>query len=276
MLSYQHGYHAGCFADVVKHFTLSRMLDYLVSRDKPLFYLETHAGRGIYDLKAAQANKTGEYLEGIDLLWKQKDALPDVFSGYMEQISKLNSGKDLRYYPGSPLIAIDQLRDIDRLYCCELHPREFTQLEFLPKQDKRVHYSHTDGIKSMTSLLPPPERRGLVFIDPSYELKDEYKTVPQAIKAACQRFPTGVFCLWYPIIDNRLHEQVMRGMRAIEGVKHLRIEFELSKNVQSGMRGCGLWIINPPWVLAEEMKTGLAALCKLLNPGKSSFIVEML
>lgn len=275
MLSYQHGYHAGNFADVVKHLALTRLINYMTSKDKPLFYLETHAGRGFYDLRDSQANKTKEYQQGIELLWKEKKKLPAVFSLYLDSIAKNNEGKELRFYPGSPTIAIELLREQDRLFCCELHPREFEYLQALRHGGKRVFCSDKDGIESLRSLLPPPERRGLIFIDPSYEIKTEYKEIPKAIKAAYERFSTGVFCLWYPIIDKRLHEQLLRGLDAIKAANTLRMEFSLTlSSTQPGMTGCGLWIANAPYVLENEMKIALQELRKVFNPGVSSFIID--
>ena len=274
MLSYQHGYHAGNFADVVKHLTLSRLLSYMTSKEKPLFYLETHSGRGLYDLKDSQANKTKEYLQGIDLLWKNKEKLPPVFSPYLQAICKINQANELRFYPGSPSLAIDFLREQDRLFCCELHPREFEHLEELPHYGKRMFCSHSDCMESLKSLLPPIERRGLIFIDPSYEVKTDYKEIPKAIKSAYARFSTGVFCLWYPLVDKRLHEQLLRGLDNIAAANTLRIEFCLSGLTQPGMTGCGLWICNAPYILANEMKIALQELRTLFNPGVSSFIID--
>lgn len=274
MLSYQHGYHAGNFADVVKHLTLSRLLSYMLAKEKPLFYLETHSGRGKYDLKDSQATKTGEYRQGINLLWAQREKLPPLFSPYLKTISKINNAQELRYYPGSVCLAIEMLRQQDRLYCCELHPREFEHLNELPHQGKRVFISHSDGMESLQALLPPAERRGLIFIDPSFEVKTDYKKVPNAIRLAYQRFETGVYCLWYPIVDKHFHEQLLRGMGNITLKNALRIEFNLTSANQPGMTGCGLWIINPPYLLAEEMKIVLQQLRTLFNPGVSSFIVE--
>ncbi len=276
MLSYQHGYHAGSFADVIKHLTLTRLLHYLVTKDKPLFYLETHAGQGKYHLKNSQALKTGESCRGITLLWEQREKLPAIFAPYLQVIKDMNTKmlSELNYYPGSPAIAINMLREKDRLYCCELHPREFEYLQQLPHPGKRVFYSHSDGLASLNALLPPAERRGLIFIDPSYEVKTEYKEIPKALKSAYQRFATGIFCLWYPIVDKRLHEQLLRGMNNIAAKETLRIEFNLTNANQAGMTGCGLWIINPPYVLANEMKIALQHLKTLFNPKGSSFIIN--
>lgn len=276
MLSYQHGYHAGNFADVIKHLTLSRLLTYMVNKEKPLFYLETHAGRGLYDFKDSQAEKTGEYKQGINLLWNRKADLPPLFKPYLQLLKEINPSNELRFYPGSPTIALDMLREQDRLYCCEMHPREFEHLEKLPHHRRRIHFSHSDGVNALSALLPPPERRGLVFIDPSYEIKTEYKQIPYAIKDAYKHFSNGVFCLWYPIVDKRLHEQLLRAMADIHADKNLKVEFYLTNSPQAGMTGCGLWIINPPYLLADEMKTVLQQLRRFFNTDRSSFLVETL
>ena len=274
MLSYQHGYHAGNYADIIKHFTLTLLLNYLVKKEKPLFFLETHAGRGIYDLKDKQALKTGEALRGIEYLWSRRKSLPAVFSPYLQQIQALNHGNSLRYYPGSPSLAIQSLRPQDRQYFCELHPTEFNHLQNLPSFEKRVFFSNNDGLEVLHALVPPAERRGLIFLDPSYEIKTEYRTIPAAVKSAYNRFATGVYCIWYPIIDNKLHSQILRGLKNVGAKNNLCIEFNLTSSVKEGMTGCGLWIINPPYVLLSELKLGLEALRKLFNPGVSSYLLE--
>jgi len=274
MLSYQHGYHAGNFADVIKHTTLTRLLNYLIQKDKPLLYLETHAGRGIYDLKNSQALKTAEAEQGIKLLWEARRELPTVFSSYMQSIRLLNDDNMLRYYPGSPCLAIQALRSQDRLFCCELHPGEFEHLQQLPRQNSRVFFSNSNGLEQLNALLPPAERRGLIFIDPSYEIKTDYRQVPLFLKNAYLRFATGVYCVWYPIIDNKLHEQLLRGLKNIGAERNLRIEFYLTTAKKPGMTGCGLWIINPPYLLSAEIKQVLDSLRKLFNPGVSSYLLE--
>ncbi len=274
MLSYQHGYHAGNFADVIKHIALTRLLNYLTMKDKPLFYLETHAGKGLYDLKNKQAEKTGEYKQGINLIWSDKKKLPPVFKDYLKVISQLNPTQDLRHYPGSPYLAMNQLRPQDRMYFCELHPGEFEALDELPHFNKKVHASNTDGIAAMRALLPPPEKRGLVFIDPSFELKEEYKDIPAAIKQAFTHFSSGVFCLWYPVVNRRLADKLVRNMKDIKIKGALRIEFNLTLAPMDGLSGTGLWVINPPYTFAEEMKSVLDILRTYFNPGVSSYIIE--
>ncbi|KGP62877.1 protein involved in catabolism of external DNA [Legionella norrlandica] len=273
MLSYQHGYHAGNFADVVKHIALTRLLVYLTHKDKPLFYLETHSGRGLYDLKDKQAIKTEEYKQGINLIWSDRKNLPPVFFEYLEIINQINHGLQLRYYPGSPYLASSRLRLKDRLYFCELHPTEYNALLQIPHFNKKIHINHTDGILMLKALLPPLEKRGLIFIDPSYERKEEYKEIPAAMKNAYSRFTTGVFCIWYPIVKKVWAEQFLKGMRELNA-NAIRIEFHLDELSGQGMNGCGLWIINPPHTFSSDMQTILNTLKSYFNPGLSSYIIE--
>lgn len=274
MLSYQHGYHAGGYADVVKHLTLTCLLDYLLQKEKPLLYLETHAGRGLYDLKDKQALKTLEAEQGIERLWTQRHQLPPIFSSYLSAIESLNPDKTMRYYPGSPWLALHTLRPQDRVSFSELHPREFGHLQQLAAPRKGILFNNSDGLLQLKALLPPPERRGLIFLDPSYEIKTEYRQLPDALSLAYRRFETGVYCLWYPIIDKKLHAKLLRGMADIGAKNNLRIEFSLTSSSNTGMTGCGLWIMNPPYLLATQMKEGLDALRKIFNPGVSSYLIE--
>lgn len=274
MLSYQHGYHAGNFADVIKHVTLTQLLSYLKKKDKPLFYLETHSGKGQYDLRDKQAEKTGEYKQGIKLIWPDRKQLPPIFKDYFAAIRALNHEEGLRNYPGSPFLAIHTLRMQDRLYLCELHPAEFEALDQMQHFNKKVHTSNTDGIASMRGLLPPPEKRGLIFIDPSFERKEEYKEIPAAVKQAFSKFSTGVYCIWYPVVNRKLTEQFIRGMKDVGANEALNIEFNLTMAPKTGMTGCGLWIINPPFTLAKDIKLVLDALRTYFNPGVSSYIIE--
>lgn len=285
MLSYQHGYHAGNFADVVKHFTLTRLLSYLMIKEKPIFYLETHAGKGFYDLYSAQSLKTGEASEGIEKLWPQQELLSELFLPYFESIRIENQDADvelrctqpnLHYYPGSPLFALRQLRPQDRLFACELHPQEFAALRQLQskRSNMKLHLSHTNGLSQLSALLPPPERRGLIFIDPSYEIKTDYQLIPKEVAAAYRRFNTGIYCIWYPIIEKKWHEELTSGLSRIESASDLRVEFYLPHSDRSGMVGCGLWIINPPYVLAEELNAALPKLSELLSQPPSSFSIE--
>lgn len=255
MLSYQHSYHAGCFADVIKHIVLTNILEYMLKKDNPFFYFESHAGRGTYDITDKHAQKTGEAREGIEKIWNAQSKLPEVFKSYIEIIQKINPDQKLRFYPGSPEIAIHMLRTYDRAYLCELHPTEFAHLKKLKKSGKKIFCSNSNGLEQLIAQIPPLEKRGLIFIDPSYEIKDEYKTLPRIIKSAYQRFSTGVYCIWYPIIDNKLHEQLTKGLSTIPANNHLKIEYIFKDLPQFGMKGCGLWILNPPFTLEDSLKS---------------------
>lgn len=272
MLSYQHGYHAGNFADVIKHLTQTRILDYMIKKDKPLFYLETHAGRGQYDLSDPYAKKTGEALDGVYRLWPERAHLPAVFEPWISTVQAINTANELRFYPGSPWFAMHLLRSQDRLVGCERHPTEFSVLEQVVQQSRAMLVRPIDGLQAMQALLPPPERRGCIFIDPSYEIKTEYRDVPLAIKAAVKRFATGVYCLWYPLIDLTWHRQLVRHMRAIDTVPQLQIEYRFQAT--KGMWGCGLWILNPPYPLEKEMNIILGHLQKCFHFKDGSFLIN--
>lgn len=274
MLSYQHGYHAGSFADVVKHLALSRILRYMCHKEKPIFYLDTHAGKGLYDLKSPETLKTGEASQGIEQVWANQAQLSDLFSPFLDVIRAHNPDGVLRYYPGSPVFALHQLREHDRLYCCERHPREFEVLQHIPStySKMKIHLSHADGLKKLSALLPPPEHRGVVFIDPSYEIKTDYQLIPYEVNTALRRFGHGVYCIWYPIVNRQRHNALLTELSKMSQ-PHCRVEFYYTHAADVGMTGCGLWIINPPYVLAEELNMALSILVTVLNPGVSSYAI---
>lgn len=265
MLSYQHSYHAGSYADLIKHILLARTLEYLGQKESPLFYLETHGGRGQYDLLSPEAMKTKEADTGIKILWPLKSQTPEICQAFFSCLDMLNPNGQLQYYPGSPSIAVQLLRQQDRLYIHERHPQEFQHLKSLKKQHKRVFYAQADGIENLKALLPPVEKRILVFIDPSYEIKQEYETIPKAIQQAYQRCPNATFILWYPIIHPDLHKRLLHGLHKIPSTKNLRIEFDKNQELM-GMHGCGLWIINPPYILESESAELLRFLKQHLEP----------
>ena len=252
MLSYQHAYHAGNFADVVKHITLCLICDYLTKKDKPLFYIETHSGRGKYDLRLPISQKTAEFKDGVGLIWQNKSKIPEVFSPWLRVIEKYNH-HELTYYPGSPLFALECLRQQDRFQFCELHPGEFEILKQLNKQQRSVLFAFQDGMQALNATLPPKEKRGLIFIDPSYELKQEYQTIPKIIQQVYKKFPTGVYCLWYPILSNDAYLKLNKGMQKIDCLDKLHIEYFLGNDKKVGMHGCGIWILNPPYILKTQI-----------------------
>lgn len=274
MLSYQHSYHAGCFADVIKHLALCQILTYMAQKEKPIFYLDTHAGRGLYDLQAKEALKTLEHTTGIAALWAERAQLPSVCSNYISTIQDLNTDEKLRYYPGSPIIAAQLLRQQDRLFLCERHPGEFTYLHSVMADYSRVYCAQEDGYHALLARVPPPEKRGLIMIDPSYEMKQEYRNVPLALQTALRHFSNGVYCIWYPILDKKLHAQLLRGLGAVSTVPGLRAEFYLNSLSAAGMDACGLYLFNPPFSLESTLRHIFTYLLKIFNPGRSSYVLQ--
>ncbi|NMH64984.1 23S rRNA (adenine(2030)-N(6))-methyltransferase RlmJ [Shewanella salipaludis] len=261
MLSYRHGYHAGNYADVLKHAILLQTLKLLHKKDKPLVYIDTHAGAGGYALTDEFAQKTGEYLEGVAKLWNAPD-LPESLNDYLAAVKHFNGGEEeLSLYPGSPALMDMELREKDRMVLHELHGTDYLLLDEYFSGDKQVKVIKGDGLKGLIAAVPPLERRGLVLIDPSYEIKTDYQDVAQAIIKAHKRFATGVFMLWYPVVD-RAQTESMLSLLAQSGIKRqLRIEQALEADSDEfGMTAAGLWVINPPWQLDEiatEMLTCL-------------------
>jgi len=267
MMSYRHAFHAGNFADVVKHVVLTSLLAYQTRKDAGLCYVDTHAGAGCYPLHSGYALKTGESRLGIGRLRDADDA-PEAVRRYLDVVRRYNQGGEITVYPGSPAIAASLLRPQDRLMLCELHGSDYDLLQELFRNDHRVHCFREDGYRFSTGLLPPRERRGLVFMDPSYELRDEYDTAATAIGKLWRRFSTGVFALWYPILDERRTALLRRHVTAlgISDVLHLVLRVADQRS-NPGMYGCGVIVINPPWTLRREMDSALPWLASRLAAG---------
>ena len=245
MLSYQHIYHAGNLADVHKHSLLAWMLDYLTRKDKPVSYIETHAGRALYDLNADEALKTGEAAQGIERAkaWFSPD------HPYMRCISQTTETHGKTDYPGSPLIAVQSLRDSDTITLAELHPTEHLNLELaLPTAKCR----NTAGFAMGHALLPPPPRRGLMLIDPSFEVKNDYGTIPAHIKKYARAWNVGIIMLWYPILTSNAHANMLKTLVKDhpDALRH-EVRFPPARPGH-GMVGSGLFIIRPPFGLAAE------------------------
>ena len=256
MLSYQHAYHAGNLADVHKHALLAQALGYLTRKDKPLSYLETHAGRALYDLSGPEALKTGEAAQGIA-------RVADWFAAdhpYAQALAAAKAqGPDA--YPGSPFIARNLLRDMDRMTLAELHPAEAEALRAaLPGADIR----QTDGLQMALSTTPPEPRRGLMLIDPSWEVKSDWQTLPKLVGQVHRKWGVGVLMLWYPILTNGLHRPMVRALDALGIDKAFRHEVAFPPaRPGHGMIGSGLYVVNPPWGLdaaAQELGARFAAL----------------
>jgi 23S rRNA (adenine2030-N6)-methyltransferase len=275
MLSYRHAYHAGNFADVMKHAVLLPLLGYLTQKAAPLCYIDTHAGAGSYDLRSEHAEKTREYRYGIEVLWSDR-SLPDPLQSFVDVVRTFNRGGALRYYPGSAVIAQQLLRRQDRLELCEMHTSDFALLESAFRGDRRVHCHQGDGFRIGLGKLPPIEKRGLVFMDPSYELKEDHRRVFDTVEAMCRRFATGVYALWYPVIDNRAVEALRHNFLESRLRNVLNLELVIEPDARRpGMRGCGMVIVNPPWTLAEVAEPMLSVLAERLGRnGYGSFSID--
>ncbi|MGE0809376.1 MAG: 23S rRNA (adenine(2030)-N(6))-methyltransferase RlmJ [Immundisolibacter sp.] len=275
-MNYRHAFHAGNFADVVKHVCLVALLRGLTRKDSAWFYLDTHAGAGDYDLTATPAQKTGEYRDGIARLLSAPGPLPAALADYLGVIRPLlGDGDSPRRYPGSPLIAAALGRPQDRLVACELNPLEFEALQ--AACGGAVHVQRTDGYQALKALLPPRERRGLTLIDPPYERPDEFTRLAGELVAAHRRFATGVYALWYPLKDEAPVAGLKRALKAA-GLRRLLVtELRLTPLPTGGMlHGCGVLVLNPPWGFAEQMKAALPALARILSPDTGTATVDWL
>lgn len=274
MLSYRHSFHAGNHADVLKHLVLTLILDSLKQKEKGFFYLDTHSGVGRYSLLSAESEKTGEYLEGIARLW-ERDDLPEEVARYVAEIKRINKGK-LRFYAGSPLLAVQQLREQDRALLTELHPNDFPLLRNEFAKQSNVVTKRENGFQQLKSALPPKEKRGLILIDPPYELKEDYELVVKAITEGYKRFATGVYAIWYPVVLRQHTKRIVKGLEATGIRKILQIELAVRPDSdQRGMTASGMIVINPPWQLESQMKKVLPYLTNVLVPeGTGSWSVN--
>lgn len=267
MLSYRHSFHAGNHADVLKHIVLTLILESLQQKEKAFYYLDTHASVGRYRLFSNDAEKTAEFEQGIARLWGKTD-LPEEIQRYVNLIKKLNyGGKELRYYAGSPLIAAQLLRPQDRALLTELHPTDFPLLRNNFKEFANITTKRDNGFHQLKATLPPKERRGLVLIDPPYELKEDYDLVVNAIEEGYKRFSTGIYAIWYPVVLRQQTKRIMKGLEANGIRKILQIELAIRPDSeQRGMTASGMIVINPPWQLEAQMKRILPYLTKTLVP----------
>lgn len=264
-MNYRHAYHAGNFADVCKHAILLALLDALVAKAKPLCYFDTHAGRGRYALDDKEAAKTGEWRDGIGRLFGNPEQ-PAALQRYVEAIRASNPDGTLRNYPGSPLLSAQALRPDDRLVLCETQPGEAAVLRALFRDDRRVHVHARDGYAALNALLPPPEKRGLVLIDPPFEAQEgEFAAIEVALESAHARWPNGVYAVWYPIKSHRAIAPFHRRM-ASGPFDSLLVAELLVRPGDSPLRlnGCGMLIANPPWKLDAALARLLPAMREAL------------
>ncbi|MBO1401413.1 23S rRNA (adenine(2030)-N(6))-methyltransferase RlmJ [Vibrio cholerae] len=274
MLSYRHSFHAGNHADVLKHIVQSLILNSLQQKEKPFVYHDTHSGVGRYDLTHEWSEKTGEYKQGIARVWQQ-DNIPVELDSYLDAIRQLNQGKTLRYYPGSPRVARAHLREQDRMVLTELHPSDYPLLEQEFHRDRQVSIYKEDGFARLKASLPPQERRGLVLIDPPYELAKEYRDVVRAIAQSYKRWATGIYAIWYPVVNRCDIDDMLQGLQGLEIRKILQIELGVAPDTnERGMTASGMIVINPPWTLESQMQTILPFLKQAIAPATGHYKVE--
>jgi 23S rRNA (adenine2030-N6)-methyltransferase len=274
-MNYRHAFHAGGFADVIKHIVLVRILTYL--HDKPAAFrvIDTHAGAGVYDLTSEEAQRGGEWLTGIARVMQARfseTTLPLV-APYLDIIRAFNPQRDLQAYPGSPVIARALLRPQDRLTACEVEPTTRKRLIDALRRDTQARVVDLDGWMALPAFVPPKERRGLVLIDPPYEQKDEFDRLAEGFAEAFVKWPTGCYLLWYPVKSRRATDNLARHVAEVAGTgaspgKCLRLEFSVApQSAEAGLTSAGLLIVNPPWMLASELRAILPELEKPLGQG---------
>ena len=263
-MNYRHAYHAGNFADVIKHLALVATLAHLKKKDKPFAVFDTHAGRGLYDLQSNEATKTGEAETGIGRLAALGDASPPL-GDYLNLAHAFGAQR----YPGSPLIAARLLRPQDRLVAIEKHEEEARALTRSLAPFARARVMEGDGYERLIALLPPPERRGLVLIDPPYEAPDEFAQAAQTFARAYRRFATGIYLIWFPIKLPSTANAFCAEVLAAGVSKALRIDIDIGALEDERLHAAGLLVINPPFGFDEEMRTALAVVSPLLGSQKA-------
>ena len=272
MLYYRHLFHAGGFADVFKHALLARLLLALGAKEKPYFYLDTHAGIGLYDLGHEWAWKTREFEGGIRKLWGRKD-IPETLAPYLDIQRAQNPKGRLRYYAGSPLIALKLRRNDDRILLTELNKTDCAELEALVGRERHVTVREMDGYETLTASLPPKERRGLVLLDSSFDRAGEFRRIVKALKDAHRLWPTGMYAVWYPLMETAAMRDFARDLQKTAIRKILRLELRVrGASDKTTMPGCGMLVVNPPWKFDQEARTLLDWLARALSETGSSSV----
>ena len=281
-MNYRHAYHAGNFADVVKHITLARVLTYFMRKDAPFFVLDTHAGVGRYNLTDPEAQKTLEFETGINLLLEKLPAAParvrELCAPFTDLVQSLNPEKTT-LYPGSPLVAQSMMRRTDRLSLVELHPDDYAALTDNFNWAKNTKTHHMDAWHAMKAQLPPNEKRGLVLIDPPFEDRDEFNAILRALFDARKRFPNGTYMMWYPIKDMPMIASFRKVLSEMDLGKTLDVRLMIDQPTTTPkFIGTGMIIVNPPYVLGEELNLLLPWLTRLFETatGRGSFSLEEL
>ena len=277
MLSYRPAFHAGNHADVLKHCIELQLLDYLNQKDKPWWYVVTHAGAGCYALTEGYAAKNAEYESGIGRLWSQT-ALPPALSRYVKLVRSFNPDGEMRLYPGSPLLALKTAREDDRLRLFELHPSDHTLLvENFAEARKKALIQQSDGFAGLRAVLPPPPRRALVLIDPPFEDKRDYQTVIRALQDALKRFATGIYAIWFPHLQRTEIAEMTAQLKTLpcKNWLHAGLNVQAPSADGFGMHGSSMFILNPPWTLQQELEQILPCLVQLLGQDQhAEFVLD--
>jgi 23S rRNA (adenine2030-N6)-methyltransferase len=271
-MNYHHDYHAGNFADVLKHVVLSRVITYMKQKPKPFRVIDTHAGAGLYDLEGGEASKTAEWKDGIARIFHADlpRAAADLLEPYLDTVRAVN-GIGLKYYPGSPLIARHLMRGDDVLVANELAAAEFQRLKQELRRAKATTVLNIDARHAVKSLLPPKERRGLVLIDPPFEEKSEFSDLASAVDDAITRFATGTYLIWYPLKDEVAADRFVAMATTKPGVEFLDVRLWVSKPFPGlGLTASGVLVLNPPFMLRDELETLMPCLEEYLAEGTGS------
>jgi 23S rRNA (adenine2030-N6)-methyltransferase len=274
-MNYRHGFHAGSFADVIKHIVLVRILVHLQEKPAAFRVIDSHAGAGLYDLTSNEAQRGGEWLTGIARVMQARfsQATLPLLAPYLDIIRAFNPQPELKAYPGSPLIARALLRPQDRLTACEVEAAARKRLIDALRRDTQARVVELDGWVALPAFVPPNERRGLVLIDPPYEAKDEFDRIAAGFAAAFAKWPTGSYLLWYPAKSRRATDGLARHVARLAGTgaspaTSLRLEFSVAPQAaDAGLTSAGLLLVNPPWRLATELKAILPELERPLGVG---------
>jgi 23S rRNA (adenine2030-N6)-methyltransferase len=269
-MNYRHAYHAGNFADVFKHILLVRMLVYLQRKETPLFFLDTHAGSGRYDLADDRASRTGEWRDGIARLsCPMPPLITQLLQPYRDIIGPSDASGRPALYAGSPILAQRLLRAQDRLLLCEIHPSEVLALRSNVGCDRRVTVREIDGYTALKASVPPKERRGLVLIDPPFEVRDEFFQLITHLRGALRQWSTGIYAVWYPLKYPQLASAFANGLIAagIRKVLRLRLAVGHTDETPDALAACGMIIINPPLAIEDEAKVLLPFLSDCLAQG---------
>ena len=275
MLSYRHAFHAGNFADVLKHSVLHYVLSYMNRKEKAYSYIDSHSGAGMYRLTDDYAQKTGEYKQGIEKLINE-EKLPVLLQEYVDLIQSFNDG-ELAIYPGSPAVAQANMRRQDSAHLFELHKTDHGLLAEFCQRWRKANVNQSDGYKGVNSQLPPPSRRGIVLIDPPYELKDDYVKAINTIIKGYKKFATGTYIVWYPVVKRHFIDSMEQLFINSDLRNILQVEFcQQPDSDEYGMTGTGLFIVNPPWQLQADLEIALPILKSTIGNDTSSYSLKRL